>query len=444
MVGSMERLSVIRQLTAVLMFTLSVSVAEAQIPDDFQGLWTSQRDNCDGFYSDGLTVLGVGRLEIGWYEIACAPVETQRFGKALRLDANCEKGGGAEYTSTIELSQLSGGRLRFSWVNTVDGGGDSQVMWACPARHQQTFARGAHPTSGTFEEGTTRWHHNGSTMALEANGELRRFVYVEPRTAMKTAGAAKGDLLFNGRAVGTQYRGIAYIFNKRCGTFPYIVAGPIASDHRSVVLHGKAPRVTEGCRVSGYINDRLEFHLMDGQPAHPVATDTNVATTPNHEFEFSSGSVKSIKDTGYGISLGDSFSASAIKERFRSYRVEFSNECEGECYIVHDDSGANINIFGSEDTGKVSMILSRSERAADIEGNRVGTSLRTALRQSNAVCRSGENDECDSPSVSGVRYLLEDGSCMLPLNREDPADQIVQIPECAKIGGISISNPATE
>lgn len=248
---------------ACSMLATLCSPATAQIPDDFRGLWTSERDNCTGYYSDGVTVLGVTGSEISWYEIVCAPAEISRRGNTLRLDANCEKGGGYLYTSTIELEKLNKGRLRFAWKNTMHGGEDVEIVWKCPARHQTSFARNVHPTSGTDFNETTSWDHNGSTMALEASGPLRRFIYAEPRAGMKTVGATAGDILFNGRAVGNEYRGVAYIFNKRCGTYPYRVRGPIAADYRSIVMIGNAPRINSKCEITGYRNDRLEFTLLD-------------------------------------------------------------------------------------------------------------------------------------------------------------------------------------
>lgn len=252
--------------------------AVAQIPADFQGLWTSVRDNCTGNYSDGVTILGVSRSEVTWYEIACAPVDVFRSGDTLRMNANCEKGGGSRYTSKIELKKLGKGRLQFSWTNTMHGGGDVETVWWCPARHQSTFARDAHPTSGTYSHETTAWDHNGSKMALEANGLVRRFVYVEPRAGMQAVGASEGDILFNGRADDGEYRGVAYIFNKRCGSFPYKVRGLIAADYRRVVLFGKAPRVNSRCKITGYLDDRLEFNLLEegdyeGDPNLPCSAE---------------------------------------------------------------------------------------------------------------------------------------------------------------------------
>lgn len=248
-------------LTAVCVMALSSPFpAAAQIPDEFRGLWTSEKNNCTGYYSDGVTVLGVTGSEISWYEIVCAPVEVSRSGNTLRLDANCEKVS-YRYTGTIKLEILNDERLKFRWED-VHGGYD-EIVWKCPARHQASFARNTHPTSGSYLNETTSWDHNGSKMALEASGSMRRFVYVKPREGMLVAGASEGDILFNGRVRGNEYRGIAYIFNKRCGTFSYRVRGPISADYRNVVIVGKAPHINSKCEVAGYRNDRLEFNLLD-------------------------------------------------------------------------------------------------------------------------------------------------------------------------------------
>jgi hypothetical protein len=116
---------------------------------------------------------------------------------------------------------------------------------------------------GGRQEGSKRlWNHNGSTTYLVAQGKQRRFYFEQPRPTMRSVGARPNDLVFEGSVTGQSYSGTAYIFNRRCGKFPYRVSGPILDGGRRVVLRGKAPRVNKSCRVFGSKADTLEFELI--------------------------------------------------------------------------------------------------------------------------------------------------------------------------------------
>ena len=114
------------------------------------------------------------------------------------------------------------------------------------------------------EAKTTLWFHNGSIVSLVAKGPLREFYYKEPREEMLAVGARPGSLLFSGRSDGKKYVGTAYIFNSQCGEVPYQVSGPILDNFKRVILHGRAPRLGANCRIKGYIDDSLEFTLLQG------------------------------------------------------------------------------------------------------------------------------------------------------------------------------------
>jgi hypothetical protein len=107
------------------------------------------------------------------------------------------------------------------------------------------------------------WSHSGSVVYLVANGSSREFYYDQPRSGMLEAGARPGSLLFRGQSIKGAYVGTAYIFNRRCGQFPYEVSGPILDNYERVVLQGQAPRVGADCRIWGYVNDTLEFTLLN-------------------------------------------------------------------------------------------------------------------------------------------------------------------------------------
>ena len=116
--------------------------------------------------------------------------------------------------------------------------------------------------NGSGSGGATLWNHNGSIMRLEADGNMRSFVYDEPRPGMLRQGAKSGDIVFEGERSGMTYTGTAYIFSKRCGRVPYPVSGNVASDQKAVVLHGQAPRLNRSCNVKSYRSDRLSFELI--------------------------------------------------------------------------------------------------------------------------------------------------------------------------------------
>ncbi|MEO1205553.1 MAG: hypothetical protein AAFV45_04410 [Pseudomonadota bacterium] len=126
-------------------------------------------------------------------------------------------------------------------------------------REVTTFLSGGGEAVAT---GPTMWNHNGSVMRLEAEGNLRRFVYDRPRAGMVKAGARSGDVVFEGQRTGATYSGTAYIFSRSCGQVPYPVAGNVSADQRAVVLEGQAPRLGANCQVKSYRRDRLSFELM--------------------------------------------------------------------------------------------------------------------------------------------------------------------------------------
>ena len=116
------------------------------------------------------------------------------------------------------------------------------------------------------------WLHNGSKIKLVAEGQSRKFFYLEPRSGMIAAGAQPGSLLFEGTTTNMAYTGTAYIFDRRCGRLPYSVEGPILDGYRRVELAGMAPRVDSNCNVVSYFEDKLEFELVEPTTA-AVKTD---------------------------------------------------------------------------------------------------------------------------------------------------------------------------
>ncbi len=118
------------------------------------------------------------------------------------------------------------------------------------------------PPAAAPASGPTLWNHNGSIVLLVANGSSRRIYYQDPRQGMRDEGVANGTLLFEGTKTGDTYTGTAYVFSRQCGTLPYAVSGTIASDQRSFVMRGMAPRLSTRCKVLGTRSDELVFMLQ--------------------------------------------------------------------------------------------------------------------------------------------------------------------------------------
>jgi clan AA aspartic protease (TIGR02281 family) len=125
----------------------------------------------------------------------------------------------------------------------------------------------------------TVWDHNGSVVYLVARGSSREFYYKEPRPGMLEAGARPGSLLFRGTSEGGRYVGTAFIFDRRCGQFPYQVSGPILDDYERVVLTGQAPRVGANCSIRGYLADTLEFKLLKASESVVTQIPAGTAST---------------------------------------------------------------------------------------------------------------------------------------------------------------------
>ena len=117
-------------------------------------------------------------------------------------------------------------------------------------------------SGSTAVQRRTIWDHNGSEMYLVGDGTARRIYYHRPRAGMIEAGVRADTLLFAGDRSGWSYRGISHIFNSRCGTFYYEVAGQVENDVR-IVLAGKAPAgLDANCKPTRTIDDRLVFTYL--------------------------------------------------------------------------------------------------------------------------------------------------------------------------------------
>jgi len=142
------------------------------------------------------------------------------------------------------------------------------------------------------------WDHNGSVVYLIAKGSSREFYYKEPRGGMVEAGARPGSLLFRGETRGGQYFGTAFIFNRRCGQFPYDVKGPILDNYDRVLLKGNAPEVGANCRIEGYVADTLQFTLLKSEEPDTPAQIVLPNTSTSNAGGMSSRTVARLKSDG--------------------------------------------------------------------------------------------------------------------------------------------------
>jgi hypothetical protein len=142
----------------------------------------------------------------------------------------------------------------------------------------------------TSAQATSLWVHNGSTVELASDGDLRQFYYYEPKGSLARAGVDPGTLLFDGRSTGTSYIGTAYFFNPKCGRSSYEVSGSILNNQTRIVLEGQAPKVDNDCHITGYFTDLLEFKFVrqiNGSAV--VQPPTGSGNRPPQNYEIGEG-----------------------------------------------------------------------------------------------------------------------------------------------------------
>lgn len=114
-------------------------------------------------------------------------------------------------------------------------------------------------TTGSHYKISSYWNHNGSLMALSAQGDSRVFYYEKPRELIAKAGVTPGTVLFKGKLSGKTYQGQAFIFSAKCGPVAYTVSGTVSADWTRVDLRGNRPVRDANCRQTGTKPDHLVF-----------------------------------------------------------------------------------------------------------------------------------------------------------------------------------------
>lgn len=131
------------------------------------------------------------------------------------------------------------------------------------------------------------------------------------------------------------------------------------------------------------------------------------------------------------VRLGEAMPVPELFRRFGAHRVILGEECEGFCATVKygDDF---IQLFYGQKSGMVEGIVSWSNAATDINGNRIGARLVDANRTNRLACDVGEVTTCRSAVIQGLEYAVE--GCQFWVSN----GKRTTIPSCAKIGAFRL------
>ena len=115
------------------------------------------------------------------------------------------------------------------------------------------------------------WESNGSILFPVSYSEINRrtFTYKIPNVQMLRQGVKEGDLFFEGKRVGGEYKGIAYQYSvawpsgSRCPRLSYEVSGTVSNDERQVTLIGMAPVRNGSCQPERFESKDLVLIFHD-------------------------------------------------------------------------------------------------------------------------------------------------------------------------------------
>lgn len=110
----------------------------------------------------------------------------------------------------------------------------------------------------------TYWLHNGSALRLDYYGSIISLTYVRLSKGM-TGHARAGDLLFSGTINKNMLTGHAHRFWSGLRPIPYPVTGDMNEAEGIIRLFGRAPIRDKSGFIKGYLNDNMEFNLINSR-----------------------------------------------------------------------------------------------------------------------------------------------------------------------------------
>ncbi len=116
------------------------------------------------------------------------------------------------------------------------------------------------------------WSFNGSVLRMVAEGNSRKFFYVQLDPKAEAAGAQGGDLFLEATWSDQGFFGTVYGFEGRCGRVPYRVDGTVRDNNQRLDMQGQRPRVDGNCATAGTVLDALTFLSVDRATAVAAAT----------------------------------------------------------------------------------------------------------------------------------------------------------------------------
>jgi hypothetical protein len=155
-------------------------------------------------------------------------------------------------------------------------------------------------TAGMFTFSSI-WKHNCSIVGLVADGNSRKFVYIQPRTGIKSL-VQNDPILFTGTFEAGKYSGQARVYSAVCGPLSFTVEGTVSGDFRSVLLSGRQPVRDDQCATTGTKLVELPF-AYDRQSLQDTAIDDDASLAPGLTSLATSNSV--VQPTVYDLLFKD-------------------------------------------------------------------------------------------------------------------------------------------
>jgi hypothetical protein len=126
--------------------------------------------------------------------------------------------------------------------------------------------RSANPRASELIEaegntGALLWYHNGSTLRLvSGQGQRQSFIFVEPRSTLRSVGVKPGMAQFDGVRDANTYRGYGYAFSTNCGALSFAMSGEARSENL-IMFRGKQATIDPSCQKKSEVEVEWLFSL---------------------------------------------------------------------------------------------------------------------------------------------------------------------------------------